>query len=231
MESLKETRGERFIDSVKKCKKPIIILKAGKSKIGKKAAATHTASLASEEGVYSGIFKQLGIIEATSVKELFRTAKIIERYGQIGKRGLIVTNAGGLGVLTSDYCELYGINATTIPKKLERKIIEAIPYNSRIENPLDILGDADEKDYKKTLERLDPMKFFDFFIVLLTPQESVNPEAVAEILGKLSKPTFACFIGGDKIAKAKNALIKNKTPFFDEPEELCKTIGKVIYTN
>ncbi len=228
MESLKEARGEKFIKAVKKCKKPIVILKAGKSTAGKKAAQTHTASLASEAGVYSGIFEQLGVIEASSVRELFRIAKIVEKYEKIKKRGLIVTNAGGLGVLTSDYCELYGINVVKIPRKSEGKVMKIIPHNATVNNPLDILGDADEEDYGRALGGLDNEKFFDFFMVLLTPQDSVDIDAVAKKLGKLKKPVFACFVGGESVLTAKKTLVKEKIPFFEEPEEMIKAIGKTL---
>jgi acetyltransferase len=228
MESLKENRGKRFLEVCKKSEKPIVVLKAGKSEKGKKAASTHTGALASEKEVYSGILKQAGAIEVESIKEMFQVARILEKYSYLKNKACIVTNAGGPGVLTSDYCEENNINLLTLPKETLEKLNHFLPINWSKNNPIDILGDADARQYYKTLKILDEESFFDFFIVLLTPQNMTQPLETAKILTELRKPVFACFLGKEKIDEAKKFLERNEIPFFDEPKEMCEGLGRIF---
>lgn len=228
LESLKEDKGKRFIEVCKKCQKQIIVLKAGKSEKGKKAAATHTAALASEKEVYSGIFKQAGLIEVDSVKQLFQVAEILKKFPNIKNKACIVTNAGGPGVLTSDYCEENQISLPTITKESLKKLNHFLPTNWSKNNPVDILGDADATRYHKALKILDGEDFFETFIVLLTPQNMAQPLETARILTQLNKPVLACFMGKEKIQPAKEFLEKNNIPFFEEPKEMCEALGKLF---
>lgn len=227
MESLKENEGARFLEVCKKCVKPIVVLKAGKSEKGKKAAATHTAALASEKEVYSGIFKQVGLIEADSVRQMFQIAHILEKYPNLGKRACIVTNAGGPGVLTSDYCEENKIELPNIPQETMKLLSKFLPHNWSKNNPLDILGDGDYRRYSDALNILDRESFFDFFIVLLTPQNMAQPLETAKLLRVLKKPVFACFMGKEKILTANTFLDANGIINFEEPKELCDVLGKI----
>lgn len=231
MESLKENKGKRFLEVCKKCDKPIIVLKAGKSEKGKKAAATHTAALASEKEVYSGVFKQAGLIEVDSIKQMFQVAEILDRYPKLKNKTCIVTNAGGPGVLTSDYCEENKIEIPTLPEEAMTKLNYFLKNSWSKNNPLDILGDADSRKYEHTLTILDRESFFDFFIVLLTPQNMAQPLETAKALTQLKKPVFACFIGKEKIQPAKEFLEKRNIIFFDEPKEMCDIFGKIFKSN
>ena len=227
MEGLKKQRGRKFIETCRKCKKPIIALKSGKSKSGQKAAASHTAALASNYHIYSGIFKQANIIETYSITEMFNIAKILEKHNITKKRALIITNAGGFGVLTTDYCEKNKIKIAVIPEKIKKNLDSFLPPTWSKNNPVDIIGDATENRYKKTLKLLDKENFFDFFIVLLTPQVMSEPLETAKILPTLTKPIFACFIGDKQTKEATDYLHKNGIINFNEPKKLCEALGKI----
>lgn len=228
MESLREEKGKRFLEVCKKAGKTIIVLKAGKSEKGKKAAATHTAALASDKEVYSGIFKQAGLIEVDSIKQLFQVAEILEKFPNIKNRTCIITNAGGPGVLTSDYCEENKIKIPNLPNKTIMKLNPLLPANWSKNNPVDILGDADSRTYYKALKILEREDFFDFFIILLTPQHQAQPLETAKLLTDLKKPVIACFMGKEKIQPAKDFLEKNNIPFFEEPREMAGALGKIL---
>ncbi len=228
MESLKEEKGKRFLEVCKKCEKPIIVLKSGKSEKGKKAAATHTAALASDKEIYSGVFKQAGIKEVDSIEQMFQAAEILTKYPEIKNRFCIITNAGGPGVLTTDYCEENKIPLPSIPKEALEKLNHFLPNNWSKNNPVDILGDADSRTYYKALKILEREDFFDSFIVLLTPQHQAQPLETAKLLTDIKKPVIACFMGKEKIQPAKDFLQKNNTPFFEEPKEMCEALGKII---
>jgi len=227
LESLMERKGKKFIDTCKKCKKPIIALKSGKSKEGQKAAKSHTAALASEAGVYKGILKQAGIIEVDSIKQLFDVAKILEKYPSLKKRASIITNAGGLGVLTTDECEKNNIKIPSLKESTIKKLNEVLVPNWSHNNPIDLIGDASAEDYKKAIQILEKENF-NFFIILLTPQRMTEPLETSKILLKTKKPVFACFLGEKQIQKAKEFMNQNKIINFNDPREMCEALGKVI---
>lgn len=227
LESLKKNKGKKFIETCKKCKKPIIVLKSGKSRQGQKAAQSHTAALASEAGVYEGILKQAGCIQVDSIKQLFDVAKILEKYPKLGNRAAIITNAGGLGVLTTDACETNNIKIPSLPKSVIEKLNKILQPNWSHNNPIDLIGDAKAEDYEKTLQIIEREKF-DFSIILLTPQRMTESLATAKVLMKARKPIFACFLGNKQIKEAKEFMDRFGIINFDDPKEMCDTIGKIV---
>lgn len=230
LESLKENKGHRFIEVCKRFSKNkmILAIKSGKSEEGKKAANSHTAALASESGVYEGIFKQAGVVEVSSLREMFSIADIYTKIGKIGKRACIVTNAGGLGVLASDVCSLSGLEVPELPEKTKEKLGEILPAHWSHNNPVDVLGDALAERYSSTLKLLDKESFFDFFIVLLTPQYMTQPFETAQIFKELKKPVIACFVGGEKIQEAGKFMRENKVPYLDDVSDF-RILGKLIF--
>jgi len=227
VESLKENKGRKFLEACKRCKKPIIVLKSGKTSRGIKAASSHTAALASAEGVYSGMFREAGILEVNSISELLNVSKVLDRYGQLGKRACVITNAGGLGVLAADSCSENGIELVQVPANIQEKLRKILPVESSLGNPIDLLGDALAERYRSVLKLLDSERFFDFFIVLLTPQFMTQSVETAQFLTSLKKPVFACFYGGEKVEAAKNVLRNAKILNFNDVTEL-KVLGQAI---
>lgn len=227
LESLKKDKGRNFIETCRRCKKPIVVLKSGKSKEGQHAANSHTAALASEAGVYDGILKQAKCIQVDSIKELFAVAKILEKYPTLGNKAAIITNAGGLGVLTTDACSNNNIKTPSLPKSLISKLNEFLPTNWSHNNPIDLIGDASSELYRKTLELIEKEKF-DFSIVLLTPQKMTEGLLTAKVLMKTKKPVFACFLGGTQVREAKEFMARFGIINFIDPKEMCDTIGKII---
>jgi acetate---CoA ligase (ADP-forming) len=227
IEGLKEGTGKKFIEVCKKASrnKLIIAIKSGKSKKGSEAAKSHTASLASEQGVYESIFRQAGIVEAESVSELFSLASIYSRYGEIGKRACVITNAGGLGVLCTDSCSRSGIEVVGLPAEIIFKLDEILLPGWSHGNPIDLLGEALAEKYQEVINLLDGEKWFDFFIVLLTPQHMTQPLETAKILIETKKPVIACFMGGNKIEDAEKFL-RGKIPFFRDVSEFS-FLGKI----
>ncbi len=201
IESLKPGKGQRFLEVCKKCKKPLFAIKSGKTALGQKASQSHTAALATDPKIYSGIFKQSGITEIENIRELINLTKLYKKFHNL-KRVCIVTNAGGLGVLTADYLSQKNIQIPKLPEKIKNKLSEFLPTGWSKNNPIDLLGDALAETYEKTLRILDNQTFFDFFIILLTPQHMTQPLETAKLLTKLKKPVIACFVGGSQINPA-----------------------------
>ena len=201
--------GKEFMQAVKKCKKPIIILKAGKTDAGMKAALSHTGSLAGSFEVYKAAFKQCGAMSVDTLTEGIDLAHFLSMQSKPkGKKVLVVTNAGGPGILAADAVVENGLEVPSIPKKLK--------WN----NPIDVLGDADADRYKTVFNKLSKESFFDSSLVMFTPQMMANAENVAKevvvFFKKAKRPVVACFLGGKSIEGARQMLEANNIPCFDD---------------
>ncbi len=229
VESLKDGTGKLFLDLCKQIskKKRIIVLKAGKTSQGEKAARTHTASLSSSSMIYSGVFKQAGVIEVDSLKELFTLSEVFSKYKSLGKRAGIVTNAGGLGVLCVDSLVKNGFEVPEIPEQVLAELDKFLPRGYSRGNPLDILGDALDDRYSKTLRILNMYKIFDFFVVIVSPQKMTNALEIASALVNRGFPVFPCFIGGASFIQAKEVLKKNLVNF-DDVNDVGEILGKAL---
>lgn len=201
IEKLKD--GKRFMEACKKAiakGKKIYAIKGGSSSIGEKAAISHTASLASDYAVYKGALKQCGVVQCESVFDAFVLAsgkKVVydKKNLDVGKKVFILTNAGGAGVLISDY--------------LYRKGVEVI------EKPVDVIGTALASDYKKYFDEVKN-KDFDSLLVVLTLQNMSEIEKTAEMvvsfkkeLAPKNKSVFGIFLGGESVKSANKIFEKN----------------------
>jgi len=191
-------QGREFIETCKKCKKQIIVIKAGSSDVGLKAAVSHTGSLATDFKIYQGAFAQARIKQ----EEFLSSALNMPLQKPIdinldGKRAIILTNAGGAGALLSDYCEKKGLNL--IDSSEDKK------------NPIDILGTADSSNYEKMIKEINIRDKYDLLLVILTPQKMSEPEKTAEVIIKNcdKKKTIAYFLGANSTENAKEKLEKN----------------------
>ncbi|MDP2908438.1 MAG: CoA-binding protein [Nanoarchaeota archaeon] len=211
--------GRRFMDTVSKCRKPVIAIKAGRSEAGKRAALSHTGSLAGSYEIYEAAFKQSGVILVDTLEEAFGKAKFLQMPE--GNRVVIVTNAGGPGTLTADYCEKHGFDVVKLPENLK---FEKLPRAWSHNNPIDIVGDADADRFKYVFDILVNNKdFFDAAVVVMTQQKMIDiKNTVKEIVSfkkKLKKPLVVCWMTDAD----KSALEKVGIPCFFEPEDAARS--------
>jgi len=129
-------------------------------------------------------------------------------------------------VLASDACSSAGIDVPSLSSSVIEKLNKILPQGWSHNNPIDLVGDALADRYWQVLSRLDSEKWFDFFIVILTPQHMTQPLETAELLNHLKKPVVALFYGGDKIQKAVELLKSKKIPVFSDADELS-VLGKI----
>ncbi|MEK6893499.1 MAG: CoA-binding protein [Nanoarchaeota archaeon] len=220
IEKLKD--GRRFIEACRKCKKKIFAVKAGSSEEGSKAAVSHTGSLATDFAVYAGAFKQAGVELCSSLEEAFSKAaekelldkKELQKLKEYGKRAFIITNAGGAGVLASDYLSNAGFE---------------ISNSNDLKNPWDILGTADSSDYAAAFEKIAKRDFFDFIIVIATPQSMTDFDEIADKIIKFNrasgKKVIGLFLGGQVVESATEMLQKNEILCFNTLEEFRRSLG------
>ncbi len=133
-------------------KKPVIVIKSGRSERGAQAAASHTGSLAGEDRVFDDIIRQCGVIRAESLQEALDWCKFLaDTTTPRGENATIITNGGGLGVLTADACEKYGVRLYDDAQDLKKTFSQIIPSFGSAKNPIDITGQATPEDYDRVL--------------------------------------------------------------------------------
>lgn len=141
IEAVKE--GRAFMNALKACNKPILVVKAGRSSAGARATASHTGSMAGSDRIYSAAIKQAGGIRCRDIVELFDMAKALAGQPPMkGNRVGIVTNGGGLGIMLTDACEEYGLTVPKLSAITAKKIDKILPNLVKPNNPIDLVADA-----------------------------------------------------------------------------------------
>ncbi|MFH0977699.1 MAG: bifunctional acetate--CoA ligase family protein/GNAT family N-acetyltransferase [Candidatus Woesearchaeota archaeon] len=227
METMKDAR--RFLSAARAFTrtKPIIVLKVGKSAEGAKAALSHTGSLAGNDAVFDAAFRRAGIIRVKTVEDLFDCAQTLALQKRpLGKRLAIVTNAGGPGVIATDYLIEKGGELAKISPETIEKLNSFLPPTWSKGNPVDVLGDADHERYRKALELVIAEKGNDGILMILTPQAMTDAPAIAREIISLPNPEkktlLASFIGGDDVKLAVDMLEKGGIPTFVIPEHAVR---------
>jgi len=142
--------GRQFMNSIKACNKPVLVVKAGRSGAGARATASHTGSMAGSDRIYSAAIKQAGGIRCRDVVELFDMARALAGQPHLrGNRIGIITNGGGLGILLTDACEANGLSVPKLSKKTAARIDEILPDLVKPNNPADLVADAGFYRYEK----------------------------------------------------------------------------------
>ncbi len=228
-------RGKEFIQVVKETikEKPIVMIKSGRSKAGKKAVSSHTGALAGADEAYEVTFKETGIIRAKTVSEAFDIVRGLSSQPiPKGDKVLLLTNAGGAGIMATDACEDYSIPLVSLSKDTINKLKDKLPPASSLSNPLDILGDADPDRFKVTLETVLPDPNIDAIILLVTPQTTTKPEDTAKVIVELcknyEKPILGCFMGGEIINPGVKILRNGNIPNYKDPDAAVKVLRTMI---
>ncbi|MHA1202871.1 MAG: acetate--CoA ligase alpha subunit [Candidatus Heimdallarchaeaceae archaeon] len=220
------SRGTEFIKVCKEVtrKKPVIVIKSGRSEAGSRAASSHTGSMTGADTTYDVAFEKSGVIRAEDSQELFDMAFAFS-FMPIpkGNKVVIITNAGGPGILATDAADKYGLELATLSQEFKDKLRSFLPPAANFNNPIDALGTAQAEDYGRVLEQSLLDEDVDGVIVILTPQAMTEGQETAEKIIEIrnkypQKPIVTIFIGGEILGPHIHQLKKNKIPCFPHPE-------------
>lgn len=235
MESL--TNARKFMSAAQAFSKnkPIIVLKTGKSAAGAKAALSHTGSLAGNDAVFNAAFRRAGIIRVDTIAQLFHCAQSFSMQPRPkGNRLTIVTNAGGPGVLATDYLIENGGQIAELSKKSFQKLNEILPTHWSHNNPVDVLGDADSTTYINAVKVCFQDENTDAVLVILTTQDMTNPTHVAQELAAIntpkSKTILACWMGEQDVQEGRDILEKANIPHYRYPESAVDVFLKMYHS-
>ena len=221
METLE--RGHEFAKILRKVSKhkPVIIIKPGSSENAKKAIGSHTGSLAQDSVLVETLIKENNGILVQNLNELYNVLIGLKAKICSNKKLVIVTNAGGPGVIATDISsltsfELYKLNE-------DEKEIFSLPSEASLNNPIDILGDAKSDRYKDTLEKLEEIDEIGTILVLLTPQIMTDSSNIAQNLinhiKSSRKSIVSAFLGDKEIRGALELFDKENFPNFQTPSD------------
>ncbi len=216
--------GDKFVKAAEEAssRKPVVILKAGTTTAGSRAASNHTGVLAGKDTAYGAAFKRAGICRADSFEALFDYASALAlQPTPKGDRVLIITNSGGSGTMAADAVEKAGMSVTPLSAPLAAQLRAHLPPAAFIDNPIDISADAEPRHYAAAIDIAVADESIDAILVVLAPQYMTEPAAtVRAIVAHLDEttPVLASFLGGSDIMPPRKELAAAGLPFYDSPE-------------
>ena len=219
-----------FID--KKITKPVIILKAGRSNAGMKAALSHTGALGSSDDVVDAVLEQFGVIRVDDLNELFNTSKGLENFAMPkGSKIAVVTNAGGPAILTVDSIEKEGLILSELSEETKEKLRKFVPPQGSLNNPVDLLPGGTKEQYRRVNEILCEDENVDAVISVFVEPVMVPAFPLIEEINsiKSSKPIFQVVMPLPEFWEAYRHNSKYKTPLFRNPEDPAKVIANMIF--
>ena len=220
--------GRRFIDVARRITKdkPIVVLKSGRTDAGKKAVASHTASLAGDDQVFGAAFRQSGIIRARDYEHMFGLARAISKQPLPDREGVfIITYAGSLGVIAADAITDNGMRLSDLEPHLKERLRRLLPDYVCGMNPVDYTFSQDAETVKKTIEiGVDSEDVGSFIVVLQAEILDSYVDSLKSIDYK-GKPIIACVAGKEFALADVIKMEKAAIPVFSTPEEVADALA------
>lgn len=232
LESLKN--GREFLKVLKEVSdtKPCVIMEPGKSSKAQAASLSHTGSLAPNYRVLEIALQGAGAIQAYNDRELFGLLEILQYSNHLEFDGklAVLTNAGGVGVLTSDLCEEAGLDIARPSEQTIEELKKVLTPEAAFGNPIDVVGDAKADRYENALRVLCESKEYKNILVLLTPQRVTDSTGTARAIVKLASQykgvnIFCSFVGGAHVAEGRKLLSEARVLNYEYPADVVRLLG------
>lgn len=232
------TNGREFLRVCKQitrlamAKKPVLVLKSGRSPEGAKAAMSHTGALMGSDEIYDALLTQAGAIRVDSMEELFDYATAFSKQPlPTGGDLVIVSNAGGPAIISTDACSRLGIKMASI-EDIRPQINAVIPPWGTSRNPVDIVGDADYNRFDHVLNLVLAHKNVGSVIAMCTPSATLDYNKLAEVIvsvsRKYNKTILASLMGLDEGTKNKEILADGGIPHYKYAEGAIRALKAMI---
>lgn len=215
-------------------KKPIVVVKSGRSSAGARAASSHTgALLAASDVTVDALFRQAGVIRTDTLEELFDVASLLANQPvPRGRRIGIITNAGGPAILCADACEAEGLNVATLDQESKAQLRTFLPAEGSVNNPVDMIASATADDYGKAIGIVAADPNVDALVVIFTPPLVTRAEDVARAIVnaargfKSSKPVVTVFLSARGVPDELRTA-ELRIPSFAFPEAAATALARV----
>ncbi|MEX0880786.1 MAG: acetate--CoA ligase family protein [Thermoanaerobaculia bacterium] len=209
-------------------KKPIVAVKAGRSRAGSKAASSHTGALAESDVVVEALLRQSGVIRTRTLEELFDVASLLAHQPiPSGRRVAILTNAGGPAILAADACESQGLVLASLADATGRSLRSFLPAAASVANPVDMLASASAHDYGRAMRAVLADPGVDSLLVIYIPPIASDPDIVASEMAAgaraaSGKPVLATFMSAKGAPPGLAPL-----PCYPFPESAAAALARV----
>lgn len=214
--------------------KPVVVVKAGRSAAGAKAALSHTGALAGSDAVYDAAFRRAGLLRVAELGELFEAASTLATGARLGGDCMmILTNGGGAGVLAADALIAQGGRLAELRPEALAALDAVLPRTWSRSNPVDILGDADGDRYTAALEVLAGEPDCDALLVINCPTAVADgrdaAKAVCAGAAKPHRPLFLTnWLGGATAQSSRETFIAHRIATFESPEDAARAFGHLV---
>jgi acetyltransferase len=227
--------GLRFLSALRDAAaaKPIVLLKAGRSAEGARAVSSHTGALAGSDRAFDAAMQETGAVRVDTVEELFDLSRgLATQPLPRGRRLAVVTNGGGLGIVSTDAARAHGLSMAPLPETVTRQLADGLPANAALGNPIDLVGDADARRYGHALHALGPASA-DLVLVLLSPQAATDAASVARTVAVATRdwpiPVVAALVGGARVVPGIRTLEEAGIPCFEFPERAVRALAGMAH--
>lgn len=228
MESIGDARS--FLSAAREValRKPVIVIKAGRTEAAAKAVSSHTGTLTGNDAVLDAAFRRVGVLRVNSIEDLFEMAEVLSKQPRpSGPRLAIVTNAGGPAVLATDMLVAQGGEIATLSDDSLAQLNAFLPAHWSRNNPVDVLGDADSERYKRAIEIVASDPNNDGILTIVTPQGVTHPASIAKGLTSQKnfhgKPVLASWMGSSQVAESIATLNAAGVPTFSYPDAAARS--------
>ncbi|MFN4133843.1 MAG: CoA-binding protein, partial [Candidatus Hadarchaeales archaeon] len=223
--------GRKFLEVAKKIsgKKPMVVLKGGKTERGAEAARSHTRSIAGLDRVFDAAFRKAGIVRVEGVEELYDACKALATLPlPRGPNVAIITSSGGCGILATDACEELGLNVVPLREEVVEKLKSSLPPECIIKNPLDLTGSATSQSYDDALSEILACEYIHSAIVIVGDPMPGISEVLAEHM-KWRKPIIPVMLGGGRVEEEeRRKLAEMKLPAYSSPLRGAKALSSQL---
>jgi acetate---CoA ligase (ADP-forming) len=211
--------------------KPIIAMKSGRSRVGARAAASHTGSLAASDAAVDALLTQAGVLRALSMEELFDMAMAFTGPPlPRSRRTAVLTNSGGPGILVADALEPQGMELVDLSPETIARLRPLFPEEASLRNPVDMIASATAANYRAALDALLADGNVDSAVAIFVPPLGIHAGDVAESIAAAAgkhpgKPVLAVLMGREGLPEGRAELHRAGIPAYIFPESAARALG------
>lgn len=227
----------KFLDLASRIvrRKPIVLVKSGRSRAGARAASSHTGALAASDAAVDALLTQAGVIRAESVEELFDYAMAFTgQPAPRSRRTAVVSNSGGAGILAADALDAEGLELPELAPATVERLRGLLPPEASFRNPLDMIASAGPAAYGAGLDALLADPNVDAALAMFVPPLGVRQEDVAAAIARVvpahaGKPVLAVLMGNEGLPEGRHALSGVQVPAYIFPESAARALAALAW--
>jgi acetyltransferase len=227
----------KFLDLASRIvrRKPIVLVKAGRSRAGARAASSHTGALAASDAAVDAMLTQAGVIRADSVEELFDYAMAFTgQPAPRSRRTAVVSNSGGAGILAADALDAEGLELPELAPATVERLRSLLPPEASLRNPLDMIASAGPEAYGAGLDALLADPNVDAALAMFVPPLGVRQEDVAKAIARVvpahpGKPVLAVLMGNEGLPEGRQSLLEVQVPAYIFPESAARALAALAF--